>query len=175
MSGVLSTAGAPVAGTELKSTSEASLHHWVEVDLAEEAEFFSIGTNDLVQYTLAVDRGNANLASRFTPLHPAVLRLIRRTVEVAVEHGLEVCVCGEMASEPLMAFALLGLGIRQLSVNPRSVPFVKRIIRGVSASFAREAAEAAVKARTAAEARGELEFRLKAAFGNASFIHESAH
>ena len=141
----------------------------------EEAEFFSIGTNDLVQYTLAVDRGNANLASRFTPLHPAVLRLIRRTVEVAVEHGLEVCVCGEMASEPLMAFALLGLGIRQLSVNPRSVPFVKRIIRGVSASFAREAAEAAVKARTAAEARGELEFRLKAAFGNASFIHESAH
>jgi phosphotransferase system enzyme I (PtsI) len=137
-----------------------------------EAEFFSIGTNDLVQYTLAVDRGNANLASRFTPLHPSVLRLIRRTGEVGEQHGLEVCVCGEMASEPLMAFALLGLGIRELSVNPRSVPFVKRIIRGVSTSFAREAAEAALGARTAAEARGELEFRLKAAFGNAAFIRD---
>jgi phosphotransferase system enzyme I (PtsI) len=138
----------------------------------EEAEFFSIGTNDLVQYTLAVDRGNANLASRYTPLHPAVLRLIQRTAEVSQAHGLDVCVCGEMASEPLMAFALMGLGIRQLSVNPRSVPFVKRIIRGVSASFAREAAEAAVNARTANEARGELEFRLKAAFGNVAFIRD---
>ncbi|MBC7897022.1 MAG: phosphoenolpyruvate--protein phosphotransferase [Cytophagaceae bacterium] len=138
----------------------------------EEAEFFSIGTNDLVQYTLAVDRGNANLASRYTPLHPAVLRLIQRTAEVSQAHGLEVCVCGEMASEPLMAFALMGLGIRQLSVNPRSVPFVKRIIRGVSASFAREAAEAAVNSRTANEARGELEFRLKAAFGNVAFIRD---
>lgn len=138
----------------------------------DDAEFFSIGTNDLVQYTLAVDRGNANLAARYTPLHPAVLRLIQRTADVASAHGMEVCVCGEMASEPLMAFALVGLGIRQLSVNPRSVPFVKRIIRGVSASFAREAAQAAVNARTAAEARGELEFRLKAAFGNVSFIRD---
>ncbi|MCC6319179.1 MAG: phosphoenolpyruvate--protein phosphotransferase [Gemmatimonadaceae bacterium] len=138
----------------------------------EDAQFFSIGTNDLVQYTLAVDRGNANLASRYTPLHPAVLRLIQRTAEVAGAHGLEVSVCGEMASEPLMAFALLGLGIRQLSVNPRSVPLVKRIIRGVSASFAREAAAAAVSARTANEARAQLEFRLKAAFGNVAFIRE---
>ena len=68
--------------------------------------FFSIGTNDLVQYTLAVDRGNANLASRFTPLHPAVLKLIRRTVTTARSHDLDVAVCGEMASQPLMAFAL---------------------------------------------------------------------
>lgn len=138
----------------------------------DEAEFFSIGTNDLVQYTLAVDRGNANLAARYTPLHPAVLRLIQRTAEVADAHGLEVCVCGEMASEPLMVFALLGLGIRQLSVNPRSVPLVKRVIRGISASFAKEAATAAVRARTAPESRGELEFRLKAAFGNAAFIRD---
>jgi phosphotransferase system enzyme I (PtsI) len=112
-----------------------------------EAEFFSIGTNDLVQYTLAVDRGNANLAQRFTPLHPSVLRLIQRITDVGHGSGLEVCVCGEMASEPLMVFVLLGLGVRQLSVNPRAVPVIKRIIRGVSASFAREAANAALNAR----------------------------
>ena len=74
-----------------------------------------------MQYTLAVDRGNANLASRFTPLHPAVLRLIRRTVDVGTSTGIDVGVCGEMASQPLMAFALIGLGVRQLSVAPRSV------------------------------------------------------
>lgn len=141
----------------------------------DEAEFFSIGTNDLVQYSLAVDRGNANLADRFTPLHPAILRFIRRIAEVAQQAGLEVCVCGEMASEPLLAFVLVGLGIRQLSVNPRSVALVKRIIRGVSTSFAAEAAEAATSARTAAEAQRELEFRLKAAFGSVTFMWEAAH
>src|SRR5688500_4882571 len=104
--------------------------------LVDDVDFFSIGTNDLVQYTLAVDRGNANLASRFTPLHPAVLRLIQRTVEVGRDGGLDVSVCGEMASQPLMAFALLGLGLRQLSVAPRAVPLLKRIIRGVSAEEA---------------------------------------
>jgi len=86
--------------------------------------FFSIGTNDLVQYTLAVDRGNATLAPRFTALHPAVLKLIRRTVEVGIGAGLPVAVCGEMASQPLMSFALLGLGVHELSVNPRSVALV---------------------------------------------------
>ncbi len=135
-----------------------------------EADFFSIGTNDLVQYTLAVDRGNADLAARFTPLHPAVLRLIKRAQSVAEGAGLSVSVCGEMATEPVMAFALLGLGIRELSVNPRSVPLVKRLILGVSASFATEAAEAAMACKTASEARGELEFRLRAAFGNAPFL-----
>ncbi len=141
----------------------------------DEAEFFSIGTNDLVQYSLAVDRGNANLAERFTPLHPAVLRFIRHVADIARTAGLEVCVCGEMASDPLLAFVLVGLGIRQLSVNPRSVPLVKRIIRGVSASFAKEAADAATSARTAAEAQSELEFRLKAAFGSVTFMWEAAH
>ena len=135
-----------------------------------DVDFLSIGTNDLVQYTLAVDRGNANLAARFTPLHPAVLRLIRRTQEIGSEHGLEVCVCGEMASQPLMAFALIGLGLRQLSVSPRAVPLIKRLIRGIGADIAVEAAEAALASRTAAGAERELRRRLHAAFGNAAFL-----
>lgn len=112
-------------------------------------DFFSIGTNDLTQYTLAVDRGNANLASRFQPLHPAVLRLIRSTCEVAHAHHIKIAVCGEMASEPLMAYALIGLGLRQLSVAPRSVPRVKQIVRTIHAGTAAAAAAEAVRAPTA--------------------------
>jgi phosphotransferase system enzyme I (PtsI) len=118
--------------------------------------FFSIGTNDLVQYTLAVDRGNAQLAPRFTPLHPAVLRLIARVVAVGRERGIDVAVCGEMASQPLMSYALLGLGLRQLSVAPRSVPAVKRIVRGVSAAGAAAAVARASATRSAAEAEKVL-------------------
>ncbi len=140
--------------------------------LAHDVAFFSIGTNDLVQYTLAVDRGNANLASRFTPLHPAVLRLIRRIVEVGAHNGLEVSVCGEMASQPLMAFALIGLGVRQLSVAARSVPLVKRIVRGVSARVATDAADAALAAQTAREAGAVLRSRLLSAFGDAPFLRD---
>jgi len=140
----------------------------------DDVAFFSIGTNDLVQYTLAVDRGNANLARRFTPLHPAVLTLIKRTLEVGAAHGLDVAVCGEMASQPLMAFALIGLGIRSLSVNPRAVPLVKRIIRGLSASIAEEAATAALRSRTAAESERQLRVRLLATFGDATFLRDGA-
>jgi phosphotransferase system enzyme I (PtsI) len=133
--------------------------------LAKDVAFFSIGTNDLVQYTLAVDRGNANLASRFTPLHPAVLKLIQRTVVTARENNLDVAVCGEMASQPLMAVALIGLGVRQLSVGPRSVPLVKRIVRSISVAMAEEAANAALRAATAAEAEAELRKRLSGVLG----------
>ena len=138
--------------------------------LAKEVAFFSIGTNDLVQYTLAVDRGNVNLASRFTPLHPAVLRLVKRTVDVGRAAGLEVAVCGEMASQPVMAFALIGLGVRQLSVAPRTVTLVKHIVRGISAELAAEAAEAALASDNAAGAERQLTGRLRAAFGDASFL-----
>lgn len=140
--------------------------------LVDDVSFFSIGTNDLVQYTLAVDRGSANLASRFTPLHPAVLMLIKRIVDVGVEHRLEVAVCGEMASQPLMAFALIGLGVRSLSVAGRAVPLVKRIVRGVSVAVAAEAANAALESKTAREAEGELRRRLLAAFGDAPFLRD---
>jgi phosphotransferase system enzyme I (PtsI) len=134
----------------------------------DDVAFFSIGTNDLVQYTLAVDRGNANLAMRFTPLHPAVLRLIRRTIFTADQHLLDSAVCGEMASQPLMAFALIGLGVRQLSVAPRSVPLVKRIVRGISVAAAQEAANAAADSATAAESEAILRERLAEVIGHAA-------
>ena len=130
--------------------------------LAKEVAFFSIGTNDLVQYTLAVDRGNARLATRFTPLHPAVLRLIHRTLEAGRAHGLDVSVCGEMASEPLMAFALIGLGLRTLSVAPRSVARVKQVVRGIHASAAAEAAASALDAGTAHAAEQIFRERMSA-------------
>lgn len=141
---------------------------------ADDVSFFSIGTNDLVQYTLAVDRGNANLATRFTPLHPAVLKLIARTVTTARENDLDVAVCGEMASQPLMAFALIGLGVRQLSVAPRSVPLVKRIVRGISAKMAEDAAAEARAARTAADSERILRDRLVALLGDSGLLGEGA-
>jgi phosphoenolpyruvate-protein phosphotransferase (PTS system enzyme I) len=140
----------------------------------DDVSFFSIGTNDLVQYTLAVDRGNANLAGRFTPLHPAVLKLIRRTVSIAHRHKLDVAVCGEMASQPLMAFALIGLGVRELSVGARSVPLVKRIVRGISVEIAEQAAMAAVEARTAGDAESELRRRLASIPGGEALLGDSA-
>src|SRR5688572_19617287 len=138
-----------------------------------ETSFFSIGTNDLVQYTLAVDRGNANLATRFTALHPAVLRLIKRTVEVGQQAGLHVAVCGEMASQPLMCFALLGLGVRELSVNGRAIPLVKRVVRSVSAAAARDAAMRACDAATAEEAEALLLAELRKAVGDAHYLREN--
>ena len=140
--------------------------------LARDVSFFSIGTNDLVQYTLAVDRGNANLAARFTALHPAVLQLIRRTVDVANEYGLDVAVCGEMASQPLMAFALLGLGVRNLSVSPRGVPLMKRIVRAVRIDEAAKAALAALDAPTAALAEMELRRVLSAALAQSAPVRD---
>jgi phosphotransferase system enzyme I (PtsI) len=129
---------------------------------AGEADFFSIGTNDLTQYTLAVDRGNANLAGRFTPLHPAVLRLIRAATAAGHTAAREVCVCGEMASEPLMAYALIGLGVRQLSVAAPSVPVLKGIVRAIDAEAARAAVDEALATPTAASVEAVLRARLEA-------------
>jgi phosphotransferase system enzyme I (PtsI) len=137
-----------------------------------DAAFFSIGTNDLTQYSLAVDRGNANIADRFTPLHPGVLRLIERTVEVGDANGIGVTVCGEMASEPLMAFALIGLGVRQLSVAPRAVPLVKRLVRGVATAAAASAVEEALRLRTALEVASLLERRLQDTCGSDPFLYD---
>ncbi len=130
--------------------------------LVRDVDFFSIGTNDLVQYSLAVDRGNANLAPRFTALHPAVLRLISQVQQVGSEHGIDVGVCGEMASHALAVFAMLGLGIRNFSVSPRAIPDVKRVVRGVRLESAQAAAQEAMSAATARESEVILRRKLRA-------------
>jgi phosphoenolpyruvate-protein phosphotransferase (PTS system enzyme I) len=119
--------------------------------LAEVSAFFSVGTNDLTQYTMAVDRGNARLADRFTPHDPSIVRQLQRVLEVGKGAGLAVSVCGEMASEPLSAVLLLGLGYDCLSVSPPALPLVKWVVRTVPEDSARKAAAAALAARSAAE------------------------
>jgi phosphotransferase system enzyme I (PtsI) len=117
--------------------------------IAERSEFLSVGTNDLTQYVLAVDRGNARLAPRFQPLHPAVLRLLAEIAVVGNRAGRPPSVCGEMASDPLAAFLLLGLGYRILSVAPTALPLIRWCIRQMELEGAEAAARDALAARSA--------------------------
>ena len=124
--------------------------------LAEVSAFFSVGTNDLTQYTMAVDRGNARLADRFTPHHPSIVRQLKQVVDVGREAGLPVSVCGEMASEALSAVLLIGLGYERLSVSPPALPLVKWVLRTVPDDAARQAAETALGASSAEEVSAAL-------------------
>jgi len=121
--------------------------------LAMVSEFFSVGTNDLTQYTLAVDRGNARLADRFTSHHPAVLRQLKTVVDAASNRGISASVCGEMASDPLSVIMLVGLGYDTLSVSPQDLPLVKWVVRNVPLESARAAARASLEAGTPEEVR----------------------
>ena len=109
--------------------------------LAKEVDFFSIGTNDLSQYTVAADRTNARVSSLADAFHPAVLRLIRQVVEAAHASGIWTGVCGEMAGDPLAAPILVGLGVDELSMNPRSIPDVKQAISTFTVQEAQAIAE----------------------------------
>jgi phosphotransferase system enzyme I (PtsI) len=119
--------------------------------LAEVSAFFSVGTNDLTQYTMAVDRGNARLADRFTPHHPSIVRQLQQVLAVGRAAGVPVSVCGEMASEALSAVLLIGLGYDQLSVSPPALPLVKWVVRTVPEPAARQAAESALSAASSSD------------------------
>ncbi|HSQ58600.1 MAG TPA: phosphoenolpyruvate--protein phosphotransferase [Gemmata sp.] len=129
--------------------------------LAREVDFFSIGTNDLIQYTLAADRNNESVANLYTPADPAVLRLIRRVVEAANKEQIEVNVCGEMSGEPLYIPLLIGLGLRQLSATPRKIPEIKRVIRVLSIAEAERLAETAMNLETARQVGSFLRDQLR--------------
>jgi multiphosphoryl transfer protein len=124
---------------------------------APEVDFFSIGTNDLTQYTLAAERGNERVAAIADPLHPAVLRLIRLVTDAARTHGKWVGVCGELAGDTLAAAVLVGLGVRELSVASPLVPAVKEAVRAIELQEARELAEDAVRLESAAAVRELLQ------------------
>ena len=119
--------------------------------LAREADFFSIGTNDLIQYCLAVDRTDDRLSRLYEPLHPAILRAIRLVVRAGRRARIPVAVCGEMAADPVLITLLVGLGLRELSMTPTAIPLAKRVIRELRVGDARVAASRALVARTAAE------------------------
>jgi phosphotransferase system enzyme I (PtsI) len=119
--------------------------------LATEADFFAIGTNDLIQYSLAIDRGNENVSYLYEPLHPALLRLIKGVIDAGKRAGIPVEMCGEMASDPIYAIVLLGLGLEIFSMNPSSIPVIKNVVRSVRYRDCRRIAEVALQKKTAQE------------------------
>jgi phosphotransferase system enzyme I (PtsI) len=131
--------------------------------LAEVSAFFSIGTNDLTQYTLAVDRGNEHVAHLYEPLHPAVLTLIDRTARAADRHGIPVTVCGEMASNPLAVPILVGIGISELSGTPSAIPVMKEIVRALDSGELAADAREALRAGTPAAVRAISAARIREA------------
>jgi phosphotransferase system enzyme I (PtsI) len=121
--------------------------------LSREVDFFSIGTNDLTQYTLAVDRNNKRVAHLYDSMNPAVINLISMTARAAREAGIPIAVCGEIASDPLWTPLLIGLGITELSMNASSIPLIKRTIRLTRREDCLRAARRALKAGTSADVR----------------------
>ena len=119
--------------------------------LASEVDFFSIGTNDLIQYALGVDRRNEETLSLFEPLHPAVLRLIQNVVIAADVAGIDVSVCGEMAGDPISSLLLIGLGLTQLSMSPAVIPEIKKVIQSISAKDAQSLVAEIMQLETAGE------------------------
>ncbi len=123
--------------------------------LGQISDFFSLGTNDLIQYTLAVDRNNQNVSNLFSAADPAVLRLIRMVVKTANRHNVPLSVCGEMSADPIYTLLLVGLGLRSLSITPHSIPEIKKIIRSIRLS---EAAKVARKVLTIDNARDAVNY-----------------
>ncbi|HUP63117.1 MAG TPA: phosphoenolpyruvate--protein phosphotransferase [Thermoanaerobaculia bacterium] len=119
--------------------------------LATEADFFAIGTNDLIQYSLAIDRSNENVSYLYEPLHPALLRLIKFVIDAGKRAGIPVSMCGEMAADPVYAIVLIGLGLEIFSMNPSSIPVIKNVVRSVRYKDCKRIAEASLNKKTAQE------------------------
>ena len=119
--------------------------------LAREVDFFSIGTNDLIQYSLAIDRVNEQVNYLYNPLHPAVLRLVKNAVDAAHKAGITIAICGEMAGEPMYMPILLGLGLNEFSMDPLSIPRVKKIIRSTTTKESKQLIENILEFSTASE------------------------
>ncbi len=121
--------------------------------LAKEVDFFSLGTNDLIQYTFAIDRVNKQVADLYQPLHPVVLKLIGQAVKAAKEAGIEIALCGEMGADPINLPILVGLELDNISMNPVSIPAIKRLVRSLSFRECSSLVKEALKQRTAADVR----------------------
>ena len=132
--------------------------------LARQADFFSIGTNDLIQYALAIDRVNKQVSDLYQPLHPAVLRMIKGVVQAGQAAGIPVAMCGEMAGEPLYIPLLLGLGVAELSMNALAIPVAKAVIRRIKMTEAREYAEKALSLETVEEISDYVEHIMRRRF-----------
>lgn len=133
--------------------------------LAQMVDFFSIGTNDLIQYSLALDRLNEHVGYLYQPLHPAVLRMVKHTIDAAHAAGRRVGMCGELAGEPLLTVVLLGLGLDDLSMNAASLPRVRRLVRQLSAAQARTLAEEVLKLPSAVQIESVVRDRLATMLG----------
>ena len=134
--------------------------------LAREVDFFSVGTNDLIQYSLAIDRTNEHLSHLYEPLHPAVLRSLKMVADAAHAEGISVCMCGEMAGEPSYLPILLGLGFDELSMTPVSIPKVKKILRRCSREDAEKLAARVLNFSTADEVESYLQSRIVTSFSD---------
>ncbi len=145
----LAPASLPPIGVMIETPAAALAAH----SLASHADFLSIGSNDLAQYVLAIDRGHADLARRLDALHPAVLKLIAATVEGARAHGRSVSVCGAMASDVDALPILIGLGVHEISATPSAIPRLKRLVRGLDARECTQLAQRALAAEGASEVR----------------------
>lgn len=133
-------------------------------ELAKEVDFVSIGTNDLIQYSLAVDRANELVSDLYRPSHPAILRLVREVVQAGEAEGIDVSICGETAADPLMVPILVGLGLRKFSMNPQAIPVVRNLIRHLSYRESEQVAKRALAMATAREVEEYLLERLAVFF-----------
>ncbi|HWV38028.1 MAG TPA: phosphoenolpyruvate--protein phosphotransferase [Vulgatibacter sp.] len=134
--------------------------------LAREADFFSIGTNDLIQYAMAIDRQNREVAYLYRPLHLSILRMLRLVIDAAKEAGIHVAVCGEMAGDPRNTLVLLGMGVDELSMAPAAIPVVRRVVRASTTAEARELAERAMAWEGAEGIEAFVHREMEARFGH---------